>query len=164
MPLNVELEWIHRLPKTHSEIIAQHHLDDMGHMNVMWYTHLFDEAIFGALGIIGLDIKHMEANQAGGFALESHIRYLAEVKAGDSVVLRTRFLDRSKSRFHLLNFMFNSTQDRLASTFEVVGAHIDMTRRRMSPMPESITKPLDDIIQKHQQLSWLAPTCGVMKP
>ena len=152
------------LPITHAATIPESYIDEMGHMNVMWYTHLFDQAIFGALGLVGLSLEYMQQNDSGGFALESHIRYLAEVRVGHDVELRTRILGRTQKRFHLMNFMTNLTDQRLSSTFEVVGAHIDMTQRRMSPMPENIGQKLDELINVHNQIDWQPPTCGVMRP
>lgn len=152
------------LPLTHEAAIPDTYRDAMGHMNVMWYTHLFDVAVYGAFELIGLTTDYMRENHAGGFALEVHIRYLAEVHVGEEVAIYTRFLGRSSKRFHLLNFMHNRTTDRLAATFEVVGAHIDMRVRRMADMPESISDQLDRIVHAHRQLDWAPPVCGIMRP
>lgn len=152
------------LPITHTADVPEGYIDIMGHMNVMWYTHLFDNAIYGALDLIGLDLDYMQSNSAGGFALEAHTRYLAEVRVGQNVTIRTRMLARSAKRFHMISFMVNDSTQKLAATFEVVGAHIDMKIRRMSPMPKSVSNKLDSMIQEHQLLNWPAPICGSMRP
>ena len=103
------------LPITHEATIPVEYLDDMGHMNVMWYTHLFDAAVYTLFGIIGLDSDYMKANNAGGFALETHVRYLSEVRVDHHVTVRTRLLGRSQKRFHLMNFMTNTTKGDLAA-------------------------------------------------
>ena len=36
------------LPITHRAVIPDDYLDEMGHMNVMWYTHLFSLARGGS--------------------------------------------------------------------------------------------------------------------
>ena len=152
------------LPITHEATILAKYLDDMGHMNVMWYTHLFDTAVYTLFEIIGLNLDYMKANDAGGFALETHVRYLSEVRVGHRVEVRTRLLGRSQKRFHLMNFMTNATKGDLAATFEVLGAHIDMSIRRMATFPPEIAERLDELLAEHQSLEWEAPVCGVMKP
>jgi acyl-CoA thioester hydrolase len=47
---------IDSLPVTHQATVPESYLDAMGHMNVMWYTHLFDQAtwrFFASLGLWG---------------------------------------------------------------------------------------------------------------
>ena len=153
-----------RLPVTHAAEIPAEYLDVMGHMNVMWYTHLFDTAVYEVFKLVGLDLDYMKTNDAGGFALESHARYLSEVREGHHVKIRTRVLGRTAKRFHMLNVMSNETKGDIAATFEVVGAHIDMRDRRMSVLPSTIAARLDALIQEHSTLDWESPVCGVMKP
>src|SRR5437588_10173407 len=93
------------LPVTDRAPIPESYLDEMGHMNVMWYTHLFSEPTGGLFDLVGLTRAYFEANQAGSFALEAHVRYLAEVLAGKQVAVRSRLLGRSAKRLHFLHFL-----------------------------------------------------------
>ena len=152
------------LPITHQAQIPASYRDEMGHMNVMWYTHLFDCAIYGFFEQIGFGLALMQARNEGGFLLESHIRYLAEVHVDDRITIRTRVVARSQKRYQLLSFMVNESRGNVAATFEVVGCHIDMNVRRMAPIPADITASLDALLEEHQKLDWDPPCCGVMKP
>ncbi len=151
------------LPVTASATIPEAYLDDMGHMNVLWYASLFSEAIGGFFQLVGLTRGYMEANQAGTFALEQHTRFLKEVRVGQHVTLRTRMLGRSARRFHLMNFMVNDDLGVLAATGESVGAHVDLRVRRMSPFPPAIAAAFDRYLAAHARLPWAAPVCGAMK-
>lgn len=153
-----------QLPITHEATIPEEYRDVMGHMNVMWYTHLFDCSIFGIFRKLGFDLEFMRQRNAGSFALESHTRYLTELHVGDVVAVRTRVLGRSEKRFHMLSLMTEQSTQALSATFEVVGAYIDMEHRRMAPIPSDISERLDAMLAEHQQLDWQAPTCGVMRP
>ena len=82
------------LPVTHRAVIPDAYLDEMGHVNVMWYTHLFSQAAWGFFQMVGLTIEYFEANRAGSFALAQHFRYLKEVRLGQHVTLRSRVLGR----------------------------------------------------------------------
>ena len=136
----------------------------MGHMNVMWYTHLFSLAMGGLFQLVGLSWEQMKQLQGGTFALESHIRYLSEVHGGQAIEIHSRLLSRSEKRFHALHFMTNSERQDVSATFEVVGAYIDMRSRRMAALPNEVTQRLDTLIAEHGKLEWEAPTCGVMGP
>ena len=153
-----------KLPITFEATIPEEYLDDMGHMNVMWYTHLFDKGVYGAFELMGLNLEYMRAHNSGGFALEAHIRYLREVRVGNKVTIFSRFIARTQRRFHLMNFMYNDSNQDVAATFEVVGAHIDMSIRRMASFPDPIATKLDSLIRDHSSLDWEAPLCGAMKP
>jgi acyl-CoA thioesterase FadM len=59
--------------------------------------------------------------------------------------------------------MWNHSGDRLAATFESSFAHIDMEKRRMSPLPEEISGQFDEILKQHEGFSWTAPVCASMR-
>lgn len=152
------------LPQTYQSVIPESYLDEMGHMNVMWYTHLFSNASMHMFGSIGVDREYFASNQRGTFALETHIRYYSEVRVGKHVCLRTRLLGRSEKRFHFMHFLVNDDDDVLATTAEFISAHIDMQVRRMTPIPQQIAREFDRLLEKHRALEWEPPVCGIMKP
>lgn len=155
---------LNALPLTHRAVIPESYLDEMGHMNVMWYTHLFSTATGGLFELVGLTREYFEANRAGTFALEGHVRFLSEVRVGQAVALRSRFLGRSAKRVHLMSFMVKEDGSVLAATSEFVAAHIDMRVRRSSPFPPHVADAIDELAAAHAALGWAAPVCGVMKP
>jgi acyl-CoA thioester hydrolase len=152
------------LPITAQAEIPTSYLDEMGHMNVMWYTHLFSRAVWGLFNLIGFDADYMQTHHAGSFALELHVRYLAEVKAGQHVTLRTRALGRTAKRIHYLHFLsIDEFDGKLSATGEIVSAHVDMNVRRQAPFPESIAAKFDELLEAHRQLKWEAPIVGTMR-
>lgn len=156
------MDW-KELPVTHRAVIPETYLDEMGHMNVMWYTHLFSQAADGLFTLFGMTLAYFEANQAGSFALEQHVRYFNEVRAGQHVTVRSRLLGRSDRLFHFMHFLSIDESDQLAATGEYIGAHVDMRIRRTSAIPRPIAELFDRLLAEHQQLAWAAPTCGAMK-
>ena len=144
--------------------IPEHYRDSMGHMNVMWYTYLFSNAFGKFAQSFGFDEAYMRAHHAGSFALETHTRYLAEVKIGNHITVRTRLLGRTPKRIHFMHFMTIDGTGALAATQEHIGAHIDMRVRRMAPFPDEILARYDAILAEHNKLPWEAPLCGSMKP
>ena len=157
------LEEVIQLPMTHQERVIPDYLDEMGHMNVQFYTKMFDRAIDSVFRMIGFDGDYMEQNGAGSFALETHTCYLAEARVDHDVVIHSRFIGRTAKRFQVMHFMINETRGRLAATLEVVAAHIDMSDRRMSPFPDQMAGKIEHYVQQHQGLDWEAPLCGIMR-
>lgn len=153
-----------QLPLTHQSAITDEYLDEMGHMNVMWYTHHFDLATAAFFDSFGMGMSYFEGETTGAFAMESHTRYLVEVLVGQSISLRTRGLGRSQRRIHFMHFMTIEETGRVAATTELVGVHIDLTTRRSAPLPFPISSSFDAILEQHRQLDWDAPICGVMGP
>lgn len=152
------------LPLTHEEVIPEDYLDLMGHMNVMWYTHLFSMSMSGIFRLSGITREYMEEHHAGMFALESHIRYLSEVRDGHRVSVHSRFLGRSEKRMHLIHFLLNHDKHDVAASFEMVTTHIDMRIRRSSPFPDDIAATLDRLIAEHATIDWPVPLCGSIHP
>jgi acyl-CoA thioester hydrolase len=151
------------LPVTHQAVIPESYLDEMGHMNVMWYTHLFGRATGGVFRLLGLDRDFLVANRAGTFALAQHFRYLAEVRLGQHVTIRSRLLGRSAKRFHLMHFMTLDESGALAATGEVLGTFVDMNLRRSAPFPAGVAEAIDRLVAEHR-LDWDPPSCGAMNP
>jgi acyl-CoA thioester hydrolase len=155
---------LNELPITGRGEVLPDWIDEMGHMNVMWYTHLFSRAVFGMFDLFGFTPEHMTAHGTGSFALEMHVRYLAEVRVGQKVTLRTRILGRTAKRLHYMQFLVIDGSNKLSATGELVSAHVDLGIRRQTPWPEELTAKLDPIVAAHAGLTWPAPVCGTMRP
>lgn len=160
----IRLEDMESLPVTHQAEIPQSYLDEMGHMNVMWYTHLFSCATMEFFRQIGMDREYFLETRSGAFALESYTRYYTEVHAGKHVTVRTRLIDRSEQRFHFMHFLMIDEGNVFATAAEFISAHIDMNARRMAPLPDHIASGFDAILREHRQLAWQPPLCGSMQP
>jgi acyl-CoA thioester hydrolase len=162
------------LPVTAQGEVAEGWLDEMGHMNVMWYTHMFSRGVWGFFQTFGFSREYMENNLAGSFALEMHVRYLSECRLGDKLSVRGRAVARSAKRIHHVHFLVKdapaenaSSENRgpvVAAIGEMVSAHVDLKVRRQSAFPPELQANYDRLLARHQALSWPAPVCGVMKP
>lgn len=151
------------LPVTHQAVIPETYLDEMGHMNVMWYTHLFSMGAWGLFQKVGLTVEYFEANHAGSFALEQHFRYLKEVRLGQHVTIHSGVLGRTAKRWHSIHFMIIDELDVLAAISEGVSTHVDMRVRRSSPMPPNVCDAIDRMLEEHKSLLRDAPVCGAIK-
>lgn len=162
--LMITIEQLADLPLMHRATIGEEHLDEMGHMNVRWYIALYDAAAWQLFTWLGMDRAYFAEAQAGAFALKQFVQYLAEVRVGETVAIRSLLLGRSARRVHVLHVMYNETTGALASTMEVLAAHADLTIRRTSPFPPHVAAVLDERIAEHQRLSWSVPLSGAIQP
>src|SRR5262245_9079791 len=96
----LSLDLLVPLPVVYQRVIPLEYRDAMDHMNVRWYMVLYDEAGDQMYQLYGQTPEYFRANQAGGFDLEHHVRYLAEVRIGDTVAIRARLLNRTAKRLH----------------------------------------------------------------
>ena len=152
------------LPVTQRAVIPESYLDGFGHMNVMYYTHLFSNAMGEVFKLFGMDRDYFVANKAGAFALKKLETFLAEVRVGEAVTVRSRVLGRSAKRLHVMHFMVKEEAGVLAATAEILGSHVDMTTRRTSPWPAHLAAGLDRLIAEHKALGWEAPVSGAITP
>jgi acyl-CoA thioester hydrolase len=111
---------------------------------------------------LGVTADYFAASGMGGFDLEHHLWYPAEVRIGDTVVIRTRMLARSLKLFHYMMFMVNETRGVLSSLFECVHAHADLRIRHTAPFPAQVAGRIDALIAEHRALTWPAPVSGTM--
>src|SRR4051794_30661389 len=103
--MKLSSESLRALPVTQQAVIPQSYLDLMGHMNVMWYVHLFSNAMWNVFDRIGIDDAYRAAHHAGVFAIEQHMKYYKEVRVGSHVTVRSRLLGCSEKRLHVIHFM-----------------------------------------------------------
>jgi acyl-CoA thioester hydrolase len=154
---------LRQLPLTFEATVDPQHLDLMDHMNIMWYTHFFDRAIWGFYETFGFGQEYHTTSGFGSFGLEMYTRHLAELRAGDRIRIYTRAIARNAKLIHYIHFMERERDGQLAATSELLGIHIDLATRRNAPLPEHIGTALDEIIARHRGLDWPAPLSGAIR-
>jgi carnitine 3-dehydrogenase len=124
--------------------------DYNGHMSSHHYLEAGSLATDGFMELIGADAAYV----AGGrsyFSVEDHVRYLAEVHAGDTITVTTQALGGEGKRLHLFHRITRG-DGRLAATMETMLIHTDLALRRSSlPAPE-VTEALGAFVAAHRSL------------
>ena len=109
--------------------------DHMGHMNVMWYTGKFDEASWQLLSKLGLTRSRCRKEGSGMAAVEQHIEYKRELRAGDLVTIRSSVLEIRDKSIRMRHEMRNDDTGEVAATSIIVAVHMDTTTRKGCPLP-----------------------------
>lgn len=157
------VEEIRQLPLHYRVTIPTDYLDHNGHMNVRWYLAISNDAIPGFFKSLGIERAYFQSGQAGVFALQHHLQYLAEVRVGETVAIHTRIVGFSPKRVHFMQFMINESSNKLACIIEVLNSHMDLTIRRTSPYPPHLAQRIAAVLAEQQQLPWKAPICGSIR-
>ena len=153
----ISLEKLQALPQFNRITITSEHLDVLGHMNIQWYMAIFDDGVWNMFASIGVGLEFTQTHHMGAMALQQHLRYLAEVREGDTVTVQGRVLGRTAKRLHFMLFMINETQGQLAATLEAVGINANLNTRRSARWRPQIAANIDAALQESQRLDWPAP-------
>ncbi|MEW5704686.1 MAG: thioesterase family protein [Pseudomonadota bacterium] len=127
-------------------------LDYNGHMNVAYYTQVFDDAIDRWWGHVGLGPKYIEAKKCSAFAVEAHVIYKRELHAGDSFDVTAQLLGFDAKRMHLFFELLHAGEGFVSATQEMLVVHVDMTKRAAVPFPEAIVGRLQEVLAVHAKL------------
>jgi acyl-CoA thioester hydrolase len=79
--------------ETYRGAVYPWHCDHMGHMNVMWYVGKFDEATWNLFAELGVTTAFLKENRRGMAAVQQNITYKRELLAGETVIVRSAFLE-----------------------------------------------------------------------
>ncbi|MBF6079525.1 thioesterase family protein [Nocardia beijingensis] len=154
---------IRDLPAAVTATVTAAETDGNGHMNVLHYLNRNSEAADILVRGVGVDESYRGERRLGLFTAEHHLAYHSELREGESFSVHARVLDRSDKAVHMMTFVLDRQRDRLANTLEILLVHVDLERRRASPLPVDVGAALDAQLEVHRRLRWAAPVCGAMR-
>ena len=114
------------------------HCDHVGHMNVMWYVGKFDEATWQFFNIMGLSPSYLRLAKRGMAAVDQHISYLRELRAGDVVTVRTKLVEIKEKSIRFVHEMTNDESNEIAARTTLKGVHMNTNARKSCAFDESI--------------------------
>lgn len=135
-----------------TETIVPDWIDYNGHMNVAYYTLVFDHAVDAFFEYVGLGRDYRDSTTGSTFAVEHHITYNQEVVEGDAVRCTSRLVGFDEKRIHHYHEMYHAADGYLASTCEFLSLHIDLSIRRVTPFPDAILDRLAGVMAAHAAL------------
>jgi acyl-CoA thioester hydrolase len=113
-------------------------IDLNGHMNLAYYTVLFDWATDLLFETIGIGRQYKDMTGHGTFVVETHNRYERELLVGEKVRVASQILGADAKRIHLGHEMFRLADGKRSATQELLFLSIDLARRRVVPFqPEA---------------------------
>ena len=126
------------LLETYRGTVYPWHCDHMGHMNVMWYVGKFDEATWNLFAAMGVTTAFLKEHKRGMAAVQQNITYKRELLAGDTVVVRSAFVEVREKLAKFVHEMRNGVTGELSAICVLTGVHMDSQTRRSCPFPAEI--------------------------
>ena len=126
------------LVETYRGAVYPWHCDHMGHMNVMWYVGKFDEATWNLFQQVGITPAYLREQGRGMAAVDQHIQYKRELKAGDVVTIRSEVLELQGKKIRFRHEMRNEETGEVAAVTTLLGIHMDTRSRKACPFPPEL--------------------------
>ncbi|MDJ0896070.1 MAG: carnitine 3-dehydrogenase [Alphaproteobacteria bacterium] len=125
-------------------------IDYNGHLNEAHYLELFSQATDRFMELIGADQAYV-ASGLSYFTVETHLRHLDEVQAGERVRVTTQVLDGAGKKMHLFHWL--ETEDgREVATGEHMLIHVDLRTRSSCPPSAAVASKLATYAAQHAGL------------
>ncbi len=130
--------------KLHSEPVLDQWLDHYGHLNEAYYLVPFSNATWALQEEFGIGADYFKRTGGALYTVESHIRYLKDVRAPAVMEVQTMILGVDAKRLHMAEVMIVGGVER--ATFECMGLHVDTNTGQSSPMPENAVAALAEAV------------------
>ena len=147
------------LLRLHSEPLQESWLDAYGHLNEAFYLVPFTNATWKLQDHFAIGVDYFEQTGNALYTLETHIRYLSEVRAPADIEVESMIFAVDKKRIWLAHQMVVAGSLRCTAEFMLL--HYSTHEQRSSPLPmevrdalqQAIVKPLPDWAGKNISLS-----------
>lgn len=136
----------------HEEAVRPEWIDRNGHMNLAYYVVIFDHATDVVFDALGIGEAYTRSTGNSLFAVESHILYERELKAGERVRVRIHVLGAEAKRLHIAHEMFTEASDGRVALQELMCVHVDMATRRSAPFPPDRQAAIAALAAAHARL------------
>lgn len=115
---------------TASISVRSYDLDQQGHVTGAVYVQYADHALWECLRAAGLDPYDLVRTGVGPVNLETHIRFLRELRGGDEVAVSCVFEWSEGKTFRVLREFVNQAGEPVATVTTVTGL-LDLQRRKL---------------------------------
>ena len=136
----------------HTSVVEPGWIDYNQHMNLAYYVLAFDKATDVFFEHVGLDESYRKTTGFSTFLLETHVRYLHEMKLGDPLRFELQLLDYDPKRLHYFQTMYHAEHGFPAATTELLFINVDTGAGRSVAMPDDVLRKLETIMNTHRHL------------
>ena len=118
-------------------------IDYNGHLSEAFYVLVFGFATDAVMDQLGLGSAHRSAHNASLYTVESHIRYLDEVRLGAMLQVSPILVSAGVKKLHLAYEM--RVDGSLVATEEIVAVHVDQDAGTATPFPADVSDTISTI-------------------
>lgn len=138
-------------PITYQGCVFPWHCDHMGHMNIRWYTAMFDDATWSFFASLGLTSSFMRENRCGLAALQQNTTYQSELLPGEVVVIRSRMQELRGKVIRFRHEMTKMENAKLVAATDFTGTHLNLETRRAMPFPDAVSARIHAMISAYEE-------------
>ena len=117
--------------------VSPHWIDYNNHMTEGYYGIVFADATDAMLDYVGMDAAYRAADLGTMYTVETHIRFLRELKVGQNLRVEVTVIGSDRKRLHLWSELHAAGY--LAATQEVLLVHVIPSTGRVGEMSEATT-------------------------
>jgi len=136
-----------------SEPLQSDWLDAYGHMNMGFYLVPFGKAMWTFMDNLGIGVDYFERTGCAFYTLETHLRYVKEVRAPATLEIEGMVLESDAKRCRYGMVMKVDGTER--ATCEYIDLHFDTKAGKPAAMPLDIQEVL-----RHAAVAGLPPWAG----
>lgn len=124
-------------------VIHPWHHDQFGHMNVRWYAHFFDDAVFQLYAQTGISLQAMEREfGVHTVSAQATTNFIKELTAGDLVRIEGGISRLGGKSVTFKLRMRHVDTGELHATYELVEVFFDPKTRTSTQMPAQLRDQL----------------------
>jgi acyl-CoA thioester hydrolase len=132
------------------EVVRPEWLDYNGHLNDASYAIVLSAAHELVLESLGLSADYRASHHASMFTVETHVRFLAEVSAGQTLTASTMLVEADHKRLRLHSDLYADGVP--AATGESLYLHVDTAAGRTAPFPDDRRREVEALRDAHAEL------------
>lgn len=146
--------------KLHAEPLQDAWLDAYGHLNEAYYLVPFSTATWALQDRYGIGVDYFSDTGGAMYTVETHLRYLAEVRAPAYLEIETLVIGADAKRIWFAHEML--CEGSLRATAEFMVLHYDTLEKRTAAMPEHVQAAIqEDVLASPPE--WAGRSVSLMK-
>ena len=127
-------------------------IDSYGHMNMAMYVQACDHATYAFWEHVNDNRPLDERGGAEYAVVETHVRYLRELRLGDAVRVTTQLLGADEKRFCVFHRLLHAEEGYVAATNEVMALGFDLGERGLRPFGDAVRARLARVLVEHSRI------------
>jgi acyl-CoA thioester hydrolase len=127
----------------HRGVCFPWHCDQFGHMNVRWYAHFLDDAIFHVWSKLGTGWKEMEAHGVHTVTASTTTHFRKEIKSADLFVVEGGVARCGSKSVTFRQRITNVETGEIHGYQDVIEVFFDPNTRKSTPMPAPVRAALE---------------------
>ena len=145
----------------HSEPLQDSWLDLYGHLNEAYYLVPFSNTTWIMQDHFGIGSEYFDATGCAIYTVETHLRYLNDVRAPASMDIETIILGSDAKKIWFAHRML--VEDKLCATAEFMALHYNTREGRTTAMPGQVQADLADAAVSELP-DWVGRRISLVKP